>query len=158
MKTMSDNIKIIARNRRARHDYHIEKEVEAGIVLQGTEVKSLRAGKANLQEAFCSVVNGEMMLLNCHISPYSHGNQFNHDPVRPRKLLLHRREIEQFAKASQQKGYTIIPLKLYFRNGYAKVEVGLAKGKKLYDKRTDIAERETQRRLDRVMRDARSSE
>jgi SsrA-binding protein len=149
---MSERIKIITTNRKARHDYRIEDTLEAGLVLQGTEVKSLREGKANLQDAYCTVQRGEMVLLGCHISPYSHGNQFNHEPTRPRKLLLHRREIDKWDKALQQKGYTIVPLKLYFKDGYAKVEIGLARGKKLYDKRADIAERETKRRLDRIMR------
>lgn|SRR5690606_38010588 len=149
---MSEGIKIITTNRKARHDYHIDDTLEAGVVLTGTEVKSLRDGKANLQDAFCSVQDGEMIMFNCHISPYSHGNQMNHDPIRPRKLLMHRREIEKWGDAAQQKGYTIVPLKLYLKNGYVKVEVGLARGKKLYDKRTDIAERESKRRLERVMR------
>ena len=147
---MPEGIKIIATNRKARHDYHIEETLEAGVRLQGTEVKSLREGRVNLQDAFCNVERGEMILKNAHISPYSHGNQFNHDPLRPRKLLLHRREIEKWAKASQQKGYTIVVLKVYFKRGYAKVEIGLARGKKLYDKRADIAERESKRRLDRI--------
>jgi len=149
---MSEGIKIITTNRKARHDYHIDDTLEAGVVLTGTEVKSLRDGKANLQDAYCSVQDGEMIMFNCHISPYSHGNQMNHDPIRPRKLLMHRREIEKWGDAAQQKGYTIVPLKLYLKNGYVKVEVGLARGKKLYDKRTDIAERESKRRLERVMR------
>lgn len=149
---MSNGIKIVTTNRRARHEYHIEDTLEAGLVLQGTEVKSIREGRVNLQEAYCTVENGEMLLLNCHISPYSHGNQFNHDPLRPRKLLMHRREIDRWGKAVAQQGYTIVPLKLYFRNGYAKMEIGLAKGKKLYDKRADIAERETKRRLEQTMR------
>ena len=149
---MADGIKLITTNRKARHDYHIDDTLEAGVVLSGTEVKSLREGRANLQDAFCNVQSGEMMMYNCHISPYSHGNQMNHDPVRPRKLLMHRREIERWGSAVQEKGFTIIPLKLYFKNGYAKVEIGLARGKKQYDKRADIAERETKRRLDRVMR------
>lgn len=149
---MADGIKLITTNRKARHDYHIDDTLEAGVVLSGTEVKSLREGRANLQDAFCNVQSGEMMMYNVHISPYSHGNQMNHDPVRPRKLLMHRREIERWGSAVQEKGFTIIPLKLYFKNGYAKVEIGLARGKKQYDKRADIAERETKRRLDRVMR------
>lgn len=149
---MAEGIKIITTNRKARHDYHIEDTLEAGLVLQGTEVKSLREGRANLQDGFCQVDGGEMYLNGVHISPYTHGNVHNHDPVRPRKLLLHGREIAKWSKAQQQQGYTIVPLKLYFRNGYAKVEIGLARGKKLYDKRSDIAERDTQRRMDRAMR------
>ena len=150
---MSENIKIITSNRRARREYHISETLEAGLALQGTEVKSLREGRANLQDAFCKVEGGEVFMVNAHISPYSHGNLNNHDPLRPRKLLLHKREIGKLKKATQQKGFTIIPLKLYFKNGIAKVEIGLARGKKLYDKRADIAERDTQRRLDRTMKE-----
>ncbi len=149
---MAEGIKIITTNRKARHDYHIEQSFEAGLVLQGTEVKSLRDGKANLQEGFCGFQDGELYLHGVHISPYRHGNVNNHDPVRSRKLLLHRRELGKLDKAIGQKGYTIVPLKLYFKNGLAKVEIGLAKGKKLYDKRADIAEKDTQRRLDRILR------
>lgn len=149
---MAEGIKTVTTNRRARHDYHIEDRLEAGLVLQGTEVKALREGRMNLQDAFCTLERGEMVMYNAHISPYSHGNLNNHDPVRPRKLLMHRREIRKWAKASQEQGYTIVPLRVYFRNGYAKVEIGLAKGKKQYDKRADIAERESKRRLERAMR------
>ncbi|NNE70543.1 MAG: SsrA-binding protein SmpB [Rhodothermales bacterium] len=147
---MSDGTKTIVSNRKARFEYHIDDRVEAGLVLTGTEVKSLRTGKANLQEAFCAAVGGELFLQQCHIAPYAHGNRQNHDPLRPRKLLLHKKEIERLAKASQQKGYTLIPLKLYFKNGRAKLEIGVGKGKKLHDKRADIAERESKRRLDRI--------
>lgn len=143
-------MKTITTNRKARHEYHIEESVEAGLVLRGTEVKSLRNGKANLVDGFCVAEGGEMFLMQCHIAPYDHGNIQNHEPLRPRKLLMHRREIERFAKAAQQKGYTIIPLSMYFKDGKAKVEIGLAKGKKLYDKRHDIAERDTKRRLERL--------
>ncbi|ARA91728.1 MAG: SsrA-binding protein SmpB [Bacteroidetes bacterium] len=149
---MGDSIRVVTTNRKARYDFHIEETLEAGIVLLGTEVKAIREGRINLQDAFCTVEQGEMILHGCHISPYSHGNQFNHDPVRPRKLLLHRREIERWAKAAQQKQYTIVPLKVYFKNGFAKVEIGLARGKKLYDKRADIAEREAKRRIEQTMR------
>ena len=150
---MADGIKIITTNRKARHEYHISDTTEAGIVLLGTEVKSLREGRANLQDAFCTVTQGEMILMQCHISPFKHGGHFNHDPTRPRKLLLHRREIDKFDSAVKQKGFTIIPLKLYFKTGRVKVEIGLAKGKKLYDKRTDIADRDSKRRLDRVLKE-----
>jgi SsrA-binding protein len=149
---MAEGIKIVATNRKARHDYHIEDTLEAGIVLRGTEVKSLREGRLNLTDSFCTVEKGEMIVHGLHISPYSHGNLFNHEPLRPRKLLLHRKEIERWGKATEQKGFTIVPLKVYFKNGFAKVEIGLARGKKQYDKRADISERETQRKLDRVMR------
>ena len=155
---MSEGIKIITTNRKARHEYHIDDTLEAGIALVGTEVKSLREGRANLQDSFCSVTNGEMMLLQLHISPFKHGGHFNHDPIRPRKLLLHRKEIEKWEVAANQKGYTIVPLKLYFKAGKVKVQIGLAKGKKLYDKRADIAERDSKRRLDRVMREGRAAE
>lgn len=152
-------IKIITTNRKARYEYHIEETLEAGLVLLGSEVKSLRLGKANLQDAFCSVEGEEMWMRNCHIAPYEQGGpHFNHDPVRPRKLLLKRREIEKWGRATRQKGYTIIPLKLYFANGLAKVQIGLARGKKLYDKRADIAERETKRRLDRIQRSGRDDD
>ena len=151
-QTMAEGIKIITSNRRARRNYFISETLEAGLVLQGTEAKALREGRANLQDAYCKVERDQMFLLNAHISPYSHGNLNNHDPVRPRKLLLHKREIGKWKKATEQKGFTIIPLKLYFKNGYAKIEIGLARGKKLYDKRTDIAERDTQRRIDRALR------
>lgn len=147
---MPDQIKIVASNRKATHEYRIEDRVEAGLVLSGTEVKSLRAGNANLREAFCVVEQGEMILRQCHIAPYDHGNLANHNPVRPRKLLLHKREIAKLEKAATQKGYTLVPLKIYFKRGRAKLEIGLGKGKKLYDKRADIAERDSKRRMQRV--------
>ncbi|MFK7843851.1 MAG: SsrA-binding protein SmpB [Rhodothermales bacterium] len=150
---MSEGIKIITTNRKARHEYHISETLEVGIVLQGTEVKSLREGRANLQEAFCSFVDGELLLMSCHISPFKHGGHFNHDPLRPRKLLLHRRELKKWDTISSQKGFTITPLKMYFKAGKVKLEIGLAKGKKLFDKRSDIADRESKRKLDRVMKE-----
>ena len=150
---MSDGIKIITTNRKARHEYHISDTLEAGISLLGTEVKSLREGRANLQEAFCTFTKGELMLMQCNISPFKHGGHYNHDPLRPRKLLLHRKELDKWDAVSSQKGYTIIPLKMYFKQGKVKVEIGLAKGKKLYDKRTDIADRESKRKLDRIMKE-----
>lgn len=149
---MPEAIKIITTNRRARYEYHIEQTMEAGLVLQGTEVKALRDGKANLQDAYATVRDGQALLVNCHISPYRHGTRFNHDPLRPRVLLLHRKEIDRLDRAIQQKGYTIIPLKLYFKKGLAKIELGIAKGKKLYDKRATITERDVKRQLDRVMK------
>ena len=155
---MSDAVKIITTNRKARHEYHIEERLECGIQLVGTEVKSLRAGKANLQDAFCTLKSGEMMMLNCHISPFKHASHYNHDPMRPRKLLMHKREIKKWGQALEQKGYTIIPLSLYFKSGKVKVEIGMARGKKLYDKRSDIAERDSKRRLDRVMKSQRSDD
>ncbi len=150
---MTDSIKPIASNRRARYEYHIEDRFEAGLVLRGTEVKSLRDGKVSMQDAYCTPQHGQMTLMNCHIAPYKLGTHFNHEPLRPRVLLLNRKEIKRLTKAITQKGYTIVPLKMYFKNGRAKVEIGLAKGKKLYDKRQSIAERDSKRRLDRMMKD-----
>lgn len=147
---MAAGEKIVVTNRKARHLYAIEDQVEAGLVLTGTEVKALRAGQANLQDAYCAAENGELVLRNCHIAPYHHGNRANHDPLRPRKLLMHKREIRKWADAAQLKGYTIVPLRIYFKGGYAKVEIGLGRGKKLYDKRADIAERETKVRMERL--------
>ncbi len=131
-------------NRKAWHDYHIGETFEAGIVLVGTEVKSLRQGKASLQEAFCRVEGGEVMIQGMHIPPYEQGNRFNVDPVRPRKLLLHRSEIRKIHRQLQEKGYTLVPLKLYFDKGYAKLSIGLARGKRLYDKREAIAARDAE--------------
>lgn len=150
---MTDQIKTIATNRRARFEYHIEDRFEAGMVLTGTEVKSLRGGKVSMQDAYCIPRDGQMLLVSCHIAPYEMGTHFNHDPLRPRVLLLHRKEIRRLVKAIDQKGYTIVPLKMYFKNGRAKVEIGLAKGKKLYDKRQTIAARDSKRNLDRLMKD-----
>ena len=147
---MAENVKIVITNRRARHEYELLDKVEAGIELQGTEVKSLRAGKVNLAEAFCAVDSDGIQLYNCHIAPYQHGGYANHNPTRSRRLLLHKNEIEKFKKGTEQKGLTIVPLRIYFRDGWAKVEIALARGKKLHDKRRDIAERETKRRLDRL--------
>ena len=143
---MADHYKQIAENRKARHDYHIEETIEAGIALQGTEVKSLRLGRVNLRDSFALVQNGEVFLHGVHISPYEQGNRFNHDPLRVRKLLLHKREIRRLAAKVQEQGYTLVPTKLYFKNGKCKVELALAKGKKLYDKRDSIAKREAERR------------
>lgn len=139
--------KPIAQNRRARHDYHIEDTVEAGLVLVGTEVKSCRAGKATLSDSYVAIRDGEAWLLQCHISPYSHGNRANHDPMRPRKLLLHRDEIARLDQKVSQEGRTLVPLRLYFRHGLAKAELAVARGKKSYDKRASIAAREADRRM-----------
>lgn len=149
---MSDGIKPIVTNRRARFEYELLDRAEAGIVLTGSEVKSVRAGKVNLQEAFCAVENGQMVLHGCHISPYTHGGYANHEPVRPRVLLLRKDEIAKFKKGTEQKGLTIVPTRMYFRGGWAKVEIALARGKKLHDKRHAIAERDEKRRLDRIMK------
>lgn len=132
-------------NRRARHEYSIEETYDAGLALVGTEVKSIRAGKAHLQDAFCKIENGEVWLYNMHIAPFEHGTHWNVEPRRKRKLLLHRREIEILRARMEQKGQALIPLALYFQHGYAKVELGLGKGKKLYDKREDIANRDMER-------------
>ena len=131
-------------NRKAWHEYTIEETYEAGIVLVGTEVKSIRAGKANLQDAYCKIENNEIWLYGMHISPYEFGNRYNVDPVRPRKMLLKHAEIVRLTEKVQQKGLAIIPLKLYFDRGYAKVQISVARGKKLYDKRRDIAERDAE--------------
>ena len=136
-------------NRRARFEYEILDSYEAGIVLKGSEVKSLRAGKANLQDAYALVKNGEVWLLNMHISPYEQANQFNHDPIRTRKLLLNKSEIAKLNTKTNEKGLTLIPLKLYFKKGNAKVELGIAKGKKIHDKRESIKERDVEREMRR---------
>jgi len=148
--------KVVATNRKAFHDYHIEERLEAGIVLKGTEVKSLREGQVNLRDSYASVDRGELVLHHCHISPYSHGNLMNHDPVRPRKLLLHRKEINKLLGKSQQKGLTLVPLRIYFSpRGLAKVELALAKGKKQYDRREAIKAREVGREVERAIKGSR---
>ena len=147
-------IKIISENRKARHDYHIHETYEAGIALTGTEVKSLRAGRANLKDSYAQIdKSAELLLYNLHISAYEQGNRFNHDPVRTRKLLMHRYEINKLIGKTREKGYTLVPLKLYFTRGKVKVEVGLATGKKNYDKRQDIAERDAKREMNRAFKD-----
>ncbi|MBW8065345.1 MAG: SsrA-binding protein SmpB [Nitrospira sp.] len=145
--------KVVATNRKAFHDYAIQEKLEAGIVLKGTEVKSLREGRVNLRDSYASVNHGEVVLHHCHISPYSHGNIMNHDPLRPRRLLLHRREISKLLGKTQQKGLTLIPLRIYFSSrGRAKVEIALAKGKKQYDRREAIKAREAGREVERAMK------
>src|SRR5882672_7807677 len=148
----------IATNRRARHEYEILETVEAGLVLRGTEVKSLRAGLVNFKDSYASVRNGEGWLLGCHISPYSHGTDANHDPERDRKLLLHSREISRLSGKVAERGLTLIPLKLYFKKGRAKLEIGLGRGKKLHDKRAALQEREVKREMDRAARAGRRGE
>ncbi|MBI5212605.1 MAG: SsrA-binding protein SmpB [Nitrospirae bacterium] len=145
-------MKIVCQNRKAYHDYSIEETLEAGILLLGTEVKSLRDGKANLKDSYVLIKESEVFLFNCHISPYSHGNILNHEPLRTRKLLLNRKEIERLRGKMQQKGYTLIPLKIYFKGPFAKVEVGLAKGKRQYEKRESIKEREAKRDIEKAMK------
>jgi SsrA-binding protein len=148
--------KVVATNRKAFHDYHIEDKLEAGIVLRGTEVKSLREGLVNLRDSYASVNHGEVFLHNCHINPYSHGNIMNHEPLRTRKLLLHQKEIAQLIGKTEQKGLTLIPLRIYFSpRGHAKVELALAKGKKQYDRRETIKEREAGREVERAMKGSR---
>ena len=147
-----DAVEPIARNKRARHDYHILETWEAGLVLKGTEVKSLRNGKATLTDAYGVVKDGEVFLINLHISPYEQGNQFNHEPDRTRKLLLHRREIRRLIGGVERQGLTLIPLDLYFRDGIAKVTMALAKGKKLHDKRETSRERDAAREIERAVR------
>jgi len=142
----------IAVNRRARHEYHIEETFEAGIVLQGSEVKALREGKANLKDSYGRLEGEEVFLWNAHISPYGPASQFGHEPTRTRKLLLHREEIARLRGKVQERGLTLVPLRLYFKNGRAKIELALARGKKHYDKRESIKEREVQREIDRALR------
>ncbi len=142
----------IARNKRARHDYHILETWEAGLVLSGTEVKSLREGNANIADAYAIVKDGEVFLLNLHIAPYEQGNQFNHEPTRTRKLLLHRKEIRRMIGAVERQGLTLIPLELYFKRGIAKVALALGKGKKLHDKRDTARERDAEREIARAVR------
>ncbi|NCC31327.1 MAG: SsrA-binding protein SmpB [Chloroflexia bacterium] len=144
---------VVADNRKARHDYAIEETFEAGIVLTGTEIKSVRAGKVNLRGSYARVFRDEVFLYEAHISPYEQsGTYFNHEPTRPRKLLLHRREIRRIDGLIRQKGMTLVPLKIYFKGRRAKIELGVARGKKLYDKREDIAKRDAQRDIERVMK------
>jgi len=147
-----DGKKLICANKKATHSYFIEERYEAGVVLQGTEVKSLREGRANLKESYAKVKDGEVFLYNCHISPYSHGNRLNHDPIRPRKLLLRKREIRKLFGKVAERGYTLVPLSLYFMRGKAKLELGLGKGKKLYDKRQTMKERDASREMERVFK------
>jgi SsrA-binding protein len=143
---------IIARNRRARHDYHIEDVVEAGLVLTGTEVKSLRAGRASLTDGFGQLTDGELWLHGVHIPEYTLGTWTNHEPRRPRKLLLHRKEIDRLASKTAERGLTLVPLALYFKDGKVKVELALARGKRTYDKRHDLAQRDAAREVERAFR------
>lgn len=149
---MAENFKTIADNRKARHDYFVLEAMEAGIELVGTEVKSIRTGSVNLKDSWVDVVNGELMVLGMHISPYEKGNIFNRDPVRPRRLLAHKKEIRRLAAEIKQNGLTLVPLKLYFKGSRVKVEVGLCKGKKLYDKRATAAQKDAKRDIDHAMK------
>ncbi|MDQ0157087.1 SsrA-binding protein SmpB [Robertmurraya andreesenii] len=145
--------KTVAQNKKAYHDYFIEDTFEAGIVLQGTEIKSIRAGRVNLKDSYAQIKNGEIFLFGMHISPYEQGNRYNHDPLRTRKLLLHRKEINKLIGETKEEGYSIVPVKLYLKNGYAKVLIGLAKGKKKYDKREDLKKKEAKRDIERAFRE-----
>lgn len=150
---MATEGKQIAQNKKARHDFHVEETYEAGIVLTGTEIKSIRNRRVNLKDSFARVSQGEMWLHNLHISPYEQGNRYNHDPVRVRKLLLHRKQINKLIGLTQQKGYTLVPLKIYIKNGVAKVLIGLGKGKKKYDKREDLKRKDAKREVQRAFKD-----
>ena len=145
-------VKIAAQNRKAHHDYYVEEKYEAGIELAGTEVKSVRAGTLNLKDSYCSVKDGELFVHGMHISPYEKGNIFNKDPVRPRRLLMHKREIRKLYALVKQDGYTLVPLSVYFKDSRVKVEIGLCKGKKNYDKRDAAAQRDARREIDRAMK------
>jgi SsrA-binding protein len=146
--------KTIAQNKKARHDYFIEQTFEAGIVLSGTEVKSIRQGKVTIKESYAIIKGGEVFIFGMHVSPYEQGNIFNKDPLRDRKLLLHRYEINKLIGSIQQKGMSLVPIELYFRNGKVKLELGLGKGKKLYDKREDIAKKDAMRDIDRRIKES----
>lgn len=149
----SEGIKIVSENRKAFHDYFIEDRIEAGIVLTGTEIKSIRNGKVNLKDSYARINDGEIWVHQMHISPYEQGNRFNHDPLRPRKLLLHRTEINKLVGKIQLQGLTLLPIKLYLKNGMAKVELAVGQGKKNYDKRQVLAEREGKRDIERALRE-----
>ena len=147
-----NSIKIISQNKKAYHDYFVEEKYEAGIELFGTEVKSIRAGKVNVKESYCDIKDGEVFVLGMHISPYEQGNIYNKDPLRPKKLLLHKREILKLFGLVSQKGYTLVPLQVYLSNSRVKVEIGLCRGKKLYDKRDDMARNDAKRDMERAFK------
>ncbi len=151
----AQGIKVLAQNKKARHVYFIEDSYECGLVLFGTEVKSMRAGKVNMKDCYCMVKNGELFVINMHISPYEQGNIFNKDPFRERKLLAHGREIDKLYGLQQAEGMSLIPLQLYLKDGKVKIEVAVAKGKKLYDKRHDIADRDSKREMERSFKEMR---
>jgi SsrA-binding protein len=153
LSVASDGIKVIAQNKKARHDYFIEETYEAGMALTGTEVKSIRLGKVNLKDCYADVKQGEVYVHNMHISPYEKGNIFNRDPLRDRKLLLNRREINKLIGYIQQKGYSLVPLQIYLSHGLVKMQLAVAKGKKLYDKRDDMARRDAKRDVERAFRE-----
>lgn len=147
-----NSIKIIAQNKKAYHDYFVDERYEAGVELFGTEVKSIRAGKVNVKESYCDIKDGEVYVVGMHISPYEQGNIFNKDPMRPKKLLLHKREILKLFGLVSQKGYTLIPLQVYLKNSRVKIEIGLCRGKKLYDKREDMARNDAKRDMERAFK------
>jgi SsrA-binding protein len=149
------HIKIVCQNKKARHDYHIIEVIEAGMVLVGTEVKSLREGRANLKDSYARIRNGELYLVQAHISPYSHAHYDNHDPERVRKLLVHKRELKRLTGKTQEKGLTLVPLKIYFKEGKAKVELALASGKKSYDKRETLKRKDQKREMERAVKERR---
>jgi SsrA-binding protein len=149
---MAKGSSVITVNRKARHDYHIQESFEAGVVLKGSEIKSIRAGRVNLSDAYARPENGELWLYNSHIASYDAASYNTHEPKRPRKLLLHRKEIDDLAGKVTQKGLTLVPLKLYIKHGIAKIELGVAKGKKLYDKRETIARRDAEREMERALK------
>jgi SsrA-binding protein len=149
---MAENIKIVAKNKKARHDFLIEDTYEVGLVLSGTEVKSIRQGQVSLKESYADILEGEVYIYQMHINPYEQGNIYNKDPLRIRKLLMHKQQIRKLIGLKQREGYTLVPLTLYFKNGRVKMELALAKGKKLYDKRHAIAERDSKRRIQKSMR------
>ena len=146
------NTKLIAKNPTAYHNYSIEDKIEAGIVLFGTEIKSIRSGKVNLKDSYANIKNGEVYISGMHISPYEHGNIFNKNPLRDRKLLLNKREINRLIGLTKQKGYALIPISIYFKGNFVKLELGIGKGKKLYDKRQDIAKKDAERRINQAMK------
>ena len=146
------SVKIIAQNKKAYHDYLVEEKYEAGVELFGTEVKSIRAGKVNVKESYCDIKDGEVFVLGMHISPYEQGNVFNKDPLRPKKLLLHKKEILKLFGLVAQKGYTLVPLQVYLKNSRVKIEIGLCRGKKLYDKRDDMARNDAKRDMERAFK------
>lgn len=154
---MDNAIRSVAQNKKARHEYFIEETFEAGIELAGTEVKSVRGGKINLKESYCEIRKGELIVHGMHISPYEKGNIFNKDPLRPRRLLMHKREINRLAGQVSREGYTLLPLSAYLKGQRVKIELALAKGKKLYDKREDAAKKDAARRIDRAMKDDRGA-
>ena len=145
--------KIVATNRKAHHEYSLEETIEAGIVLMGSEIKSIRESRVNLKDGYVSEQNGELWLLNVHISPYDQASVFGHDPLRPRKLLLHKKEIARMITRIRERGYTIVPTQMYLKNGRVKVEIALARGKRLYDKRADLAEKDSRREMERALKE-----